>query len=115
MPYGKTHPFIRRGRDFSTFVDGAFGQMLACRKDMQDHPDLVINATAGSLCGPDGKVTAYKTVYKVFDSIDPSVKASYASAVEGRSQRKSIVAHGFRQRRQSLKSDVDGLRHMLHR
>ena len=83
MPYDKTHPFIRKGRDFSTFVDGAFGQMLACRKDMQLHPDLTINATAGSLCGPDGKVTAYKTVYKVFDSIDPSVKASYASAVEG--------------------------------
>lgn len=83
MPYGKTHPFIRRGRDFSTFVDGAFGQMLACRRDMQLYPELTINATAGSLCGEDGKVTAYRTVYKVFDSVDSAVKASYATAVEG--------------------------------
>ena len=83
MSYDKVHPFIRKGRDFSVFVDGAFGQMLACRQDKLLHPDLTINATAGSLCGEDGKVTAYKTVYKVFDSIDPAVKASYATAVEG--------------------------------
>mgnify|MGYP002857893542 CR=1 FL=1 len=80
------HPFIRKGRDFSDYVDGAFGAVAACMKDRELYPDLTVNATAGTFFGSDGRIAAFKTVYDVYDSMDPRIKASYASNIAGNAE-----------------------------
>ena len=83
--------FLIEGRQSAAYNDSAFGAMDACRRDMIEFPDLTVNATAGTFWGADGRIAAYKTVYDLYDSIDPKRKAAYATDLLGNKDYRDAV------------------------
>ena len=75
--------FLIKGRECAAYDDSAFGAMDACRRDMLEFPDLTVNATAGTFWGADGKIAAFRSVYSVYDAMDPKRKAAYATDLLG--------------------------------
>ncbi len=75
--------FTRNNADTTLLKDAVYTASQAAKEDMKHHPDEVINATVGTLCGEDGKIAAFDSVYRHFDAIDPKVKAAYASGMKG--------------------------------
>ena len=83
--------FLIEGRQSAAYNDSAFGAMDACRRDMIEFPDLTVNATAGTFWGADGRIAAYKTVYDLYDSMDPKRKAAYATDLLGNKDYRDAV------------------------
>ena len=83
--------FLIEGRQSAAYNDSAFGAMDARRRDMIEFPDLTVNATAGTFWGADGRIAAYKTVYDLYDSIDPKRKAAYATDLLGNKDYRDAV------------------------
>ncbi|MBQ2213839.1 MAG: chorismate mutase, partial [Erysipelotrichaceae bacterium] len=75
-------PFIRYGMDFSEYRDAAFNASQNARKAMARNPETV-NGTVGSLCGDDGTIIAFDSVYDAYDKVPNKRKASYAGGIQG--------------------------------
>ena len=75
-------PFIRYGMDFSEYRDAAFNASQNARKAMARNPETV-NGTVGSLCGDDGTIIAFDSVYDAYDRVPNKRKASYAGGIQG--------------------------------
>ena len=75
-------PFVKYGMDFSEYRDAAFNASQAARKALLRNPDT-INATIGSLCGDDGTIMAFDSVYDAYDKVPNKRKASYAGGIQG--------------------------------
>ena len=75
--------FTRKTADLTPLRDAIYVAAEAAREDLAKNPDLVINATIGTLFGEDGKLVALDSVHDHFDRIDHRVKAAYASGLSG--------------------------------
>ena len=75
--------FTRKNADLTPIVDTVFVVADAARKDKKENPDLVKNATLGSLYDEEGNLVAFDSVFNHYDEIDHKVKAKYASSFTG--------------------------------
>ena len=74
--------FIREFECLDPYVDNVFSVVRAAKAD---NDPSKINATAGCLCGEDGKLLTYKTVFDNEANIKPIQKAAYAGSPAGNS------------------------------
>lgn len=72
--------FFKQGKDTSKFVDGVFAISSMAKKD---NDPSTINATVGCLCGEDGKLVAFKSVFDCLNNVDDRSKAAYAKSPAG--------------------------------
>jgi len=72
--------FFRKNENTNEYVDSIFKVVNAAKNDVS--PDTV-NGTAGCLCGEDGKLFTYKSVFENEKAIEDSKKAAYASSPAG--------------------------------
>ena len=83
--------FTRKTADLTPLKDAIYVAAEAARADMAKNPDLVINATIGTLYGEDGKLVALDSVHDHFDRIDHRIKAAYASGLSGTDEFRETV------------------------
>ena len=68
--------------DFSDYTDNAFKAAQRARQALKEGKPA-INATIGSLYGSDNAITAFKSVYDVYNAVSNRRKASYAGGIQG--------------------------------
>lgn len=83
--------FTRKTADLTPLKDAIYVAAEAARADMAKNPDLVINATIGTLYGEEGKLVALDSVHDHFDRIDHRIKAAYASGLSGTDEFRETV------------------------
>ncbi len=83
--------FTRKNADTSRLRDAVYTASTAAKEAMKRDPDNVVNATVGTLCGEDGKIVAFDSVYRHFDAMDPKIKASYAAGMKGNPEFREAV------------------------
>ena len=76
-------PFLADNIDYSTYSDVVFQINSLAKADALVNPEKTVNATIGTLCGEDGKILAFRSVYDSFRKVPDTVKASYASDLGG--------------------------------
>ena len=76
-------PFTKHSADLTPIVDTVFSIVAKAKEDKAKNPDLVVDATIGSLYGEDGKLVALDTVFNHYDEIDHRTKAAYAASFSG--------------------------------
>lgn len=76
-------PFLADTIDYSTYSDVVFQINSLAKADALVNPEKTVNATIGTLCGEDGKILAFRSVYDSFRKVPDTVKASYASDLGG--------------------------------
>lgn len=75
--------FTKHSADLTPIVDTVFSIVAKAKQDKQKNPDLVVDATIGSLYGEDGTLVALDTVFNHYDAIDHRTKAAYAASFSG--------------------------------
>lgn len=81
--------FYKSGKDVKRFVDGVFAISSMAKQDSS--PDT-INATVGCLCGEDGKLVAFKSVFDCVNNVSDRDKASYAKSPAGNPDFREAIA-----------------------
>ena len=72
--------FFKKEKELSIFKDAVFAVSSLAKEDNDENK---VNATIGSLCGEDGKIVAFKSVYDRFNKISNGDKTSYAKSPIG--------------------------------
>ena len=72
--------FFKKGKDLSIFKDAVFAVSSLAKSDDDENK---VDATIGSLCGEDGKLVAFKSVYDCFNKISDISKTAYAKSPIG--------------------------------
>ena len=75
--------FTKHSADLTPIVDTVFSIVAKAKEDKKDNPDLVVDATIGSLYGENGTLVALDSVFNHYDSIDHRTKAAYAASFSG--------------------------------
>lgn len=83
--------FTKKSADLTPIVDTVFAVADAAKKDKENNPDLVVDATIGSLCDEEGKLVALDSVFNHYDEIDHRIKAKYATSFTGNPNFRSEV------------------------
>lgn len=69
--------FFKKNKELSIFKDSVFAVSGLAKAD---NDPSTINATIGSLCGEDGKIACFKSVYKCYDELTSAEKTAYAKS-----------------------------------
>ena len=69
--------FFKKNKELSIFKDAVFAVSGLAK---EDNDPSTINATIGSLCGEDGKIACFKSVYKCYDELTSAEKTAYAKS-----------------------------------
>lgn len=74
--------FLKKSQNTTEYIDSIFPVVRAAKADNDPNK---INGTAGVLCGEDGKLLVYKTVFENEKHLEDIKKASYAQSPSGNS------------------------------
>lgn len=74
--------FLKKTQNTNEYIDSIFSVVQAAKADSDTNK---INGTAGVLCGEDGKLFVYKTVFENEKHLEDIKKASYAQSPSGNS------------------------------
>lgn len=83
--------FTKKSANLTPIVDTVFAVAAQAKKDKLENPDLVVDATIGTLCDEDGKLVAFDSVYNHYDELDHRIKASYAVSFTGNPSFRDVV------------------------
>ncbi len=89
--------FTKPSASTEPLKNSIFAMAALAARDRQVHPDLVIDATIGSLYEDNGRLAAYDSVFDHFDQIDHVAKAKYASGSSGNPDYREAVYAWVRQ------------------
>lgn len=83
--------FLSKENHGKKMIDKVFKAAVAAQTDKQLHPDLVVDATLGTLFDEDGVFVAFDSVWDTYETIDKIQKAKYAASIQGNpGYRKSV-------------------------
>lgn len=96
--------FTRKSASLIPIKDTVFAVAAEAARDRaQNGPDVVYDATIGSLYGEDGELVAYDNVYDHYDQIAHTHKARYAASFTGNADfRQAVYQWALRGRAASL-------------
>ena len=93
--------FTRQSANLTPIVDAVFAIVELAKKDCEiNGPELVTNATIGSLYDEQGQLVALNSVFEHYDAIPKQIKAAYAEGMAGNNSYRQQVYRWVVQGRQ---------------
>ncbi|MFV0380818.1 MAG: pyridoxal phosphate-dependent aminotransferase [Breznakia sp.] len=86
--------FIKKGLNTNPIKDTVFKIVAKAKAAKSSYgEEHVIDATIGSLCGEDGKLIAFASVFQPYNAMDNIKKAKYAESFDGNASYRKQVYH----------------------